>query len=114
MTDFPPGKQPYSRDLRGFGNLDYRGDIQRGAAARTLLTGHHPRIFPAQINLGRNRVGADWTMGQSLSVTFNECFHLFLPLHSIRRKNLSTGCTKFVNILKAQRDKGDNRAGMLR
>jgi ATP-binding cassette, subfamily F, member 3 len=96
-----------------FGNLHHRGDIESRTAPRTLLAAHHPRIFPAQIDFGRNRVRANGTMGQSLGVTFSEFFHMLVPFHLIGRKFLSKGCTKFVNILKGPVQKR-TAAGMLR
>lgn len=66
-----------------------------------------------QIDFSRNRVGANGTVGQSLSVTFSKFFHVLVPFHLIGRKFLSKGCTKFVNIVKGPVEKR-TAAGMLR
>jgi hypothetical protein len=114
MADVPPGKQAhFSAVLRRFGNLDHRGDIESRAAAGALLAAHHPRIFSAQIDFGRNCVGANGTVGLSLSVTFSKFLHVLVPFHLIGRKIISKGCTKFVNIVKGAAEKSTG-TGMLR
>ena len=94
--------------LGRFGYLYYYGYIQRSAAALAALPGGDARIPSLQIDVRRHGVRADWTMGLALGVIFNECFHLSDP-HFIRRKKYSTGCTKFVKILKGRCEESDVR-----
>jgi hypothetical protein len=63
-----------------------------------MLTLLDARVFALEIDIGRHGVRANWAVGLSLGVVFNECFHV--SLHFIRRKILSTGCSNFVKILK--------------
>ena len=99
MADVPPGNKlrTRSRRLRNLHNGSY---FQCRPAPRALLAGGDARIFPLQIDLGRNRMSADGTMGHSLRVTLDECFHI-VPLHSIGRKCPSNGCAKNVKIIKS-------------
>jgi hypothetical protein len=58
-------------------------------------------------------VGANGTVGLSLSVTFSKFLHVLVPFHLIGRKIISKGCTKFVNIVKGAAEKSTG-TGMLR
>jgi Protein of unknown function (DUF3467) len=51
-------------------------------------------------------MGANRAVCLSLGLVLNECFHSLFP-HFIRRRIISTGCTKFVKILKSSREETD-------
>ena len=52
-------------------------------------------------------------MGQSLCVFFGECLHGSISPHSIGRRFQSTGCSKFVNILKCTGESEQSRGATL-
>jgi hypothetical protein len=95
-----PGHNYYSAKcvLSRFRNLYYNSNIQRRPTPRTPLPCGYARILPFHINVGRNRMRADWAMYVADTVIFNKCFHERSP-HFIRRENPSNGCTKIVKIL---------------
>ena|SRR5579872_1173893 len=107
MAESVPWKQPkLSRNvnltvllLSSFGHVNNHRHVQRRLAARALLTRSNPRVLPLELNIGWYRVCTDRAVRLPLRVTLDECLHVHFP-HFIRRKFLSTGCTKTVKILK--------------
>jgi hypothetical protein len=71
MADVGPG----NNRLGSLRNLDDGSHIQTRVAAGAFLSGAHAGILAPQVDFGRNRMGADRAVGQSLGVVFNECFH---------------------------------------
>lgn len=93
MADVPPGNKLsiIAPVLRGFRDLDNGGDVQRRVAARALLAARYARIFPPQVDLGRNGMGANRAVRQSLSgLIFGELFHSFVPSIQTDAKTLAT------------------------
>jgi hypothetical protein len=71
--------------LSSFRNLYYNSDIQRGSTARTPLSRGYARVFSLEIDIGRNRMRADWAVYVAEAVIFNKCFHNVPSLHPTRK-----------------------------
>ena len=63
------------RVLCGLWNLYYHSHIQSRPAARTTLSAGHARPLPAQIQIGRDGMGANGTVYLPGGVFGNECIH---------------------------------------
>ena len=100
---------PNNRTFGGFGRvrtslsrfryLDDDGDVQAGRAAGTFLAGSDAGEPALQVDIGRNGVCADWTVGLTQNVILNERFH-FPHLISSDAVSLSRVVPKNVKFLK--------------
>ena len=89
----PAGNNPIEGSLCRFRYLDHYCDIQGRPASRASLSGLDSCVLAPQVDFRWNRVGADWAVGLTLGVTFNECFHGSSSLH--RTQNHMHGLCQF-------------------